>query len=96
MEAAGLAIGVAALVGTVKDCIDLFGYISSSRDFGKDYKILETQLEVARTLLLQWVYRVHLFDHDDNPFFRDSATTNVVYRVLSSIQHLLGIQTTSL
>ena len=87
-EAAGLAIGVAALIGTVKDCIDLFGYISASRDFGRDYQVLATQLEVAKILLLQWVYRVHLFDQNDN--LLDPTTTNTASQVLSSIQHLLG------
>jgi hypothetical protein len=39
-EAVGLVVGVVALIGTFEDCIDLFPYLSSSRELGRDYEIL--------------------------------------------------------
>ncbi|KAI1246353.1 hypothetical protein MGN70_013252 [Eutypa lata] len=61
-ETAGLLIGVIALAGTFKDCIDLFGYITASRNLGSDYDLITTKLDVEKTLFLQWAQRVHLLD----------------------------------
>ena len=60
-EAAGLALGVVALAGIFKDCIDLFGYITASRNLGQDYDLLTTKLDVKKLLLLRWSERVGLF-----------------------------------
>jgi hypothetical protein len=57
-EVAGLFLGAVALLGTFKDCIDLFSYISAARSLGNDYEILNTKLDIEKTLLLQWADRV--------------------------------------
>ena len=36
-EAAGLVLGVVALVGSFKDCLDLFLYVSAAKSVGRDY-----------------------------------------------------------
>ena len=59
-EAAGLALGVLTLTSLFKDCIDLFLYIDSVRNSSREYQVLETKLDIERTLLLQWAERVRL------------------------------------
>ncbi|KAI9147256.1 Heterokaryon incompatibility protein s [Paramyrothecium foliicola] len=90
MEAAGLAIGVVTLAGTFNDCITLFSYFSSYRSLGRDYEILETKLDVEKTLLLQWAQRVRLLQPDHDPRLGDALTQNAVSKVLASIQRLLS------
>jgi len=48
-----LAIGILALAGTCKDCIELFSYISSAKSLGRDYELLDVKLDIEKTLLLQ-------------------------------------------
>ncbi|KAH7019739.1 prion-inhibition and propagation-domain-containing protein [Ilyonectria destructans] len=90
MEAAGLVIGVVALAGTFKDCVDLFSYFLSYRTLGRDYEILEAKLDVEKTLLLQWARRVRLLHPDHDLRLEDATTQNAVSRVLVSICRLLG------
>ena len=89
-EAAGLVIGVIALVGTVKDCIDLFGYISASRHLRDDFDLLDTKLDVEKTLLLQWAERVKLLSEHQDSRLEDAQIKHAVSRVLSSIKSLLS------
>ncbi|KAI4865845.1 hypothetical protein F4820DRAFT_276599 [Hypoxylon rubiginosum] len=90
-EAAGLVIGVVALVGTFKDCVDLFIYINSARSMPRDYAILETKLEIERVLFLQWADRVRLLspDHYD-PRLDDPTQSKVLSATLGSIRSLLS------
>ncbi|KAM0248514.1 hypothetical protein ACHAQJ_009451 [Trichoderma viride] len=61
-------VGLLALVGTLKDCIDLFPYISASRSTGRGYELLDTKLDVEKTRLLQWADRIRLLhDHHEHP-----------------------------
>lgn len=52
-EAVGLAVGAITLIGVFKDCIDLFAYISAARSSARDREILNTKLDIEKTLLLQ-------------------------------------------
>jgi len=90
MEVAGLLIGTVALVGTFKDCIDLFSYISASRSFGRDAELLDTKLDVEKVLLLQWADRVRLLSCDFDNRLNDPRTTQTISRVLASIRLLLS------
>lgn len=95
MEFAGLALGVAALVSTIKDCIELFEYISAARELGHDAVLLDTQLDIEKTLLLQWCRRVRLLYDDYDHRLNDPALRKTTLRVLTSIATLLS-ETTSL
>ncbi|KAI3326336.1 hypothetical protein HD806DRAFT_444015 [Xylariaceae sp. AK1471] len=89
-EAVGLAIGVVALAGTFKDCIDLFSYISASRNLGRDLELLETKLDVEKTLLLQWAARVRLLQPNYDSRLDQLDISRVIARLLASIQLLLS------
>lgn len=97
-EAVGVALGTLALLSTFKDCIDLFSTISAIKSLGLDYEILNTKLDIEKTLLLQWVDRVRLL-HPKNYDRRlnDARTNKVVSSILASIKLLLsettGLQT---
>lgn len=90
MEIAGLALGITALVSTVKDCIDLFEYIRAAGELGHDAVLLDTQLDIEKTLLLQWCQRVRLLQQDYDHRLNDSALRKTIFRVLASIATLLG------
>ncbi|KAH9907534.1 hypothetical protein F4778DRAFT_545284 [Xylariomycetidae sp. FL2044] len=90
-ETAGLILGIVTLAGAFKDCVDLFAYISASKSMGKDHEILNTKLDIEKTLLLQWASRVGLYqpDHYD-PRLDDPTVQRVVFKTLSCILHLLS------
>ena len=54
MEAAGLAVGVAGLLGIFSACVDCFEYIQFGRQFGQDYGKCLLKLDVARLQLCRW------------------------------------------
>lgn len=90
-EAAGLALGIVALTSLFKDCVDLFVYIESARNSSREYKILETKLDIERTLLLQWEQRVRLTSRDRHDRRLDDRTTHAaVLQILGSISQILG------
>lgn len=89
-EAVGVVLGVVALVGTFKDCIDLFSYISTSRSLGRDDELLDAKLHVEKALLLQWAHRVRLLSREYDERLDDSTTSSAVTRILASIQHLMS------
>ncbi|KAK0718619.1 prion-inhibition and propagation-domain-containing protein [Lasiosphaeria miniovina] len=72
MELAGLAIGAVALIGAFKDALDLFDLFTAVRDFGREYSILLTKLDIEKFLLLQWAEQVKLLDFDQKLGFLDS------------------------
>jgi hypothetical protein len=93
-EVAGLFLGVAALLGTFKDCIDLFSYISAAKSLGNDYEILNTKLDIEKTLLLQWADRVrllHPYGYDRR--LDDPVINKAVFGILSGVQLLLSKST---
>ncbi|SCO85929.1 related to small s protein [Fusarium oxysporum] len=91
MEVAGLTLGAVALVSLFKDCVDLFSMITAARDLGKDAALLDTKLDVERTLFLQWSERVGLLKQDStNTLFCDEDTRQIVSRVLESVKSLLS------
>lgn len=89
-ETAGLLIGVIALAGTFKDCIDLFGYITASRNLGSDYDLITTKLDVEKTLFLQWAQRVHLLDEHYDVRLTHFDVANTISGMLLSVQQLLS------
>lgn len=91
MEAVGLAVGVAALIGTLKDCIDLYLMISADMSPGEDAALLTTKLNAEKRLFFKWADRVGLAKPrkwDRRLDDKDLNTT--VAGVLSSIKTLLG------
>lgn len=89
-EVAGLALGVIALAGIFKDCLEIFSYISAVRSLGQDYEILETKLDVEKTLLLQWAQRVRLLFPEYDERLDDPATQLIIARVLAGVKLLLS------
>ncbi|EEU47526.1 uncharacterized protein NECHADRAFT_35981, partial [Fusarium vanettenii 77-13-4] len=90
MEVAGLTIGAVALIGTFKDCIDLYSMISAARSLGKDAALLETKLDVEKMLFFQWADRVGLVKPQEwDKRLDDKALNATVAGVLSSIKTLL-------
>ncbi|KAK3341904.1 prion-inhibition and propagation-domain-containing protein [Lasiosphaeria hispida] len=93
-EVAGLvlgAVGVAGVIGAFKDTIDLFNLIADSRHLGRDYEILETKLDIEKTLLLQWADRVKLLNptgYDGQ--LDDPGTQRLVAKILECVATLLS------
>ncbi len=106
---AGLVLGVAGLAGLVgafKDVVDLCSLFIDSKHLGKDYEILDTKLDIEKTLLLHWADRVGLLRPDYDRRLDAPDTRDPVIRDLGCIRSLLsdasklkssyGVQTFSL
>lgn len=90
MEAAGLAVGIVALISSVKDCIDVFQYFTVAKSLGHDFEILSTKLDVEKVLLLQWVQRTRLLQPGYDRRLDDPGIRDLVTQVVSSIMLLLS------
>lgn len=90
MEAVAFAVGIIALIGTFKDCIDLFSYLTVARSLGRDYELLSTKLDVEKALLLQWAQRTNLLQPNYDRRLDDPNIRATVARIVSSIQILLS------
>ncbi len=88
MEVAGLAVGVVALASIFKDCLDIISNISAVRSMGRDAEVLNTKLDIEKTLFLQWAERVRLLSEDCDRRLRDGATGQAVEKVLNTIRQL--------
>lgn len=91
LEITGLVVGTAALVGTFKDCVDVFGMIVAARSVTDDADILNTKLDIERMLLLQWADRTGLTEpeHYDRRL-DDPELSQTVAGALESIKRLLS------
>jgi hypothetical protein len=58
MEPAGLAIGIAGLVGLFNSCLEAINIVQSYQTFRTDSHTLNTLFKVAKTLFEQWDLRV--------------------------------------
>ncbi|KAI0160734.1 prion-inhibition and propagation-domain-containing protein [Xylariaceae sp. FL1272] len=90
LETAGLAIGAIALLSTVKDCVDLFDYISVSRALERDFEILETKLDIEKTLFLQWIERTNVLTDKYDERLDHPQVCAAVSRALNCISVLLS------
>ncbi|KDN63884.1 hypothetical protein CSUB01_08370 [Colletotrichum sublineola] len=61
MDAAGLAIGAAALMTLFKTCLELCDTIESGRRYGSDLEVLTTKVGIERVRLLLWGDSVGLY-----------------------------------
>ncbi|KAK5655821.1 hypothetical protein OQA88_5359 [Cercophora sp. LCS_1] len=92
MEVAGLALGAVGVIGLVslfKDTADLFNLVADSRHLGRDFEILDTKLDIEKTLLLHWAEGVKLLDRSYDARLDDETTRMLVARALSCIASLL-------
>lgn len=89
-EAAGLTLAVVAMTSLLKDCVDLFLYIDAARNSDRDYQVLDTKLDVERTLLLQWAERVRLTSQNYDRRLDDDRTHDAILKVLGSVKDLLN------
>ncbi len=108
-EVAGLVLGVAGLAGLIgafKDVVDLYSLFIDSKHLGRDYEVLDTKLDIEKTLLLRWADRVGLLRTDHDPRLDAPDTRDTIFPVLACIRSLLsdasqlktryGVQTFSL
>jgi hypothetical protein len=92
-EAAGLAVGVAALFTT---CLESFKIIFAAQDFAKDFEVLNTSFQQQRLRLLLWGEGVGILARRGTtarPYFQELDASHVrptIVRSLESIQHLLA------
>ncbi|KAH7076866.1 prion-inhibition and propagation-domain-containing protein [Paraphoma chrysanthemicola] len=89
-ETTGLVLGTLALVGVFEDCVVLISQIAAAKSMGQDYEILDTKLDIEKTLLLQWADRMHLFEqqrYDER--LDDPETQEITKRALGCIRQLL-------
>ncbi|KAI1090901.1 prion-inhibition and propagation-domain-containing protein [Rostrohypoxylon terebratum] len=95
-EIAGLVIGIVGVVGVIgafKDTIDLFNDFISSREFGRDYEILVTKVDIERTILLQWADHVRLLQTNYDKRLDDDVIQHAVAGILGCIKFLMGDET---
>lgn len=88
-EAAGLTLAVVAMTSLFKDCVDLFLYIDSAKNSNREYQVLDTKLDIERTLLVQWAERVKLTSRDYDHRLDDDRTNEAILKVLRSVKELL-------
>ncbi|KAH8883192.1 hypothetical protein GQ53DRAFT_847092 [Thozetella sp. PMI_491] len=90
MEAAGLAVGVVALASLFRGCLDLFAYISATKSIGYDYELLDTKLNIEKTIFLQWASHVRLFEENYIRLLDEAGVCRSVSTALLAIQGLLS------
>lgn len=88
MEAAGLAVGVFALVGVFEDCITLLSQVATAKSIAQDYTRLETKLDFQKLFLLQWADRLNLFSVRYDRRLDDPSIRSMVKRGLYCIRNL--------
>lgn len=91
MEVAGLVfgvVGIAGVIGAFNDAVDVFGLIADSKQLGRDYEVLESKLDIEKTILLQWADRTKLLHPNYDKRLDETSTQRAVVKILSSI-HLL-------
>lgn len=93
MEVAGLvlgAVGIAGVIGAFKDAVDVFALIADSRQLGRDYEVLESKVDIEKTVLLQWANRTKLLKPDYDRRLNEPSTQRAVLKILTSIHLLLS------
>ena len=90
---AGLALSAVSVAALFTTCIQCFDIIVAGRDFGIDFELLVTQLDVQRLRFLLWGESVRLGPSDspvDYNYGLDRPDVRpVVERILLCIKHLL-------
>ncbi|KAK8004946.1 hypothetical protein PG990_010983 [Apiospora arundinis] len=89
-EAAGLAIGVAALALTLQDCLDLYSYISSGLSLDRDLEILTTKLDIEKLVLLGWAESIRLANESFDQRLEKEEKRSTLEKVLLCIRRLLS------
>ncbi|RSM17104.1 hypothetical protein CDV31_003997 [Fusarium ambrosium] len=91
MEAVSLGIALVTIVGTFKDVIELIDLIASAKNTDQDYMILETKIDIEKTLLLDWASGIRLLSPDDyDKRLDDDGTRSLISRILDTISQLMG------
>ncbi|KAI1262899.1 prion-inhibition and propagation-domain-containing protein [Xylariaceae sp. FL1019] len=90
LESAGLAIGAVALLSLVKDCVDLFDYISVSRALERDYDVLNAKLDIEKTHFLSWIERTNVLTDNYDDRLDHPQLCSAVNQALTCIYRLLS------
>jgi hypothetical protein len=88
-----ITLGVLSTVNGVgklfTTCVNLFNFVGDVGSYGKDYAVLSTQLDIVKTLLLQWGQQVNLFGDVQDPRLSNPSTYTAVVQALNCIKILL-------
>lgn len=84
------AVGIAGVIGAFKDAVDVFALIADSKQLGRDYEVLESKVDIEKTVLLQWAKRTRLLKPDYDKRLDEPSTQRAVVKILSSIHLLLS------
>ncbi|KAK0726499.1 prion-inhibition and propagation-domain-containing protein [Apiosordaria backusii] len=87
-ETAGLVVGVFALAGLFNNCLEMMSHISALRSMHHDAELLNTKLDVEKTLFLQWADRVRLLHSDCDVRLRSGDTAQTIEKVLKAMSEL--------
>ncbi|KAJ3569138.1 hypothetical protein NPX13_g6185 [Xylaria arbuscula] len=91
MEPAGLAVGIAGLIGVFSTCLDIIERWDSYKDFGAEFGSLITRFKADKIRFRQWGQRVGIdkSKHGDgyHKALDDPSIRPVVDEILQSIKH---------
>ena len=90
VEPAGLAVGIVALIGTFKECIEVFLYFEAARSLWRDYEMLSAKMDLEKAHLLLWAQRVNLLKPDYDKRLDDPTVWDPVLMGLKTINVLLS------
>ncbi|UPK91953.1 hypothetical protein LCI18_002888 [Fusarium solani-melongenae] len=83
-------VGNASIAGTLKAIVDMLSDVSCLLALREDWPLLQAKLDIERTLLLQWVTLVKLFDDDDyHPCLDELDTHQKIFDLLHDTQTML-------
>jgi hypothetical protein len=89
-EAAGLAVGVVALVGVFENCVRLLDYVSAAQSIKEDSEVLCVRLDIQKLRLLHWVERVGFLTPDCDPRSDDANVLAGIRRAMVALHGLLA------
>jgi hypothetical protein len=93
---AGLALSAVSVATLFTTCIDCYNLVVAARDFGHDYELLCTQLELQKLRFFLWGESVGLATREPegqpcpNPGLYDPFIQPVLIRTLSAIKNILS------
>lgn len=99
MEVAGLAVGVAGLVGLFGVCRDAIEQIDTYKNFGLESRFIKARFELSKQIFRKWANDVGITDGDmsqsHHPCLDNPAIASVVRDTLVSIGELFHVTVNS-
>lgn len=99
MEVAGLAVGVAGLVGLFSVCRDAVEQIDTYKNFGLESRSIKVRFELSKQIFQLWANDVGITDikmsESHHPYLDKPAIASVVRETLVSIGEIFHVTTSS-